>query len=173
MKKLLFLSFVLLAVAQLAFPLNMIWQTNRILNHGESIKLLINVNSSESLNKGEIIYPNYKHTYVPAKQGKTPGRGVRIFLILEHKENGYHIPVSYTTERPTENVIYVLATVSSVDSDEQRVFFNWPIREFKLTETVVFPADETDMPDYATINAILSAKALNGKMIPEGVEIVN
>lgn len=134
-----FIIFIVVALAQLTIPAQMIFNQEGILKNGTAFKFKTEPIDPSDPFKGKYIYLNYDVRSV-ASNDTSWSRQEDIYVTIKNDSLGFVKAETVTREIPkTGN--YVKAKVDWYNNREGMLFFTFPFNEFYMNETKAYDAE--------------------------------
>lgn len=135
MKKFLWLSLALVALAQLYVPAKMILGRENVLKEGKEFLFKTAPIDPNDPFRGKYVVLNYTNNEFPVKDTtQTWHYGEKVFVALEKNEEGFAVINNVTKELPEEETDYVQATIGYVNNQEKNLFIDFPFNRFYMEE---------------------------------------
>ena len=141
-KKIVFVVFCLVVVAQLYVPAKMIFDRNDILITGKPFKFkAAPIDPSDPL-RGKYIVLNFEATTTDAPKGTTWAYDSPVYLELTHDSNGYAKISSVYQEAPMDRSDYVEAKVAYFNDNLNTLSIEYPFNRYYMEESKAQDAED-------------------------------
>ena len=162
-KKILFTTFILVALIQLAVPGKMIWDKEKILESGKEFKFETAPVDPTDPFRGKYIILDYKESTIRIDSANTWTEGDRIYIILKTDPKGFAKVDYVSKEKPTNNPDFVKAKVQFVSGLAFKTLnVAYPFDRFYMEESKAYDAEqeymESQIDSTKTTYAVVSIK---------------
>jgi len=142
----LLVAFLLVALAQLFVPAQMIWSRETILNEGEEFKFRTAPIDPNDPFRGKYITLRFKAEEIEVADAQDWEHGQEIFVQLKTDDQGFAKPESVVKNKPAASELpFVKATVQHVNTLDGKatLFINFPFDRFYMEESKAPEAEQT------------------------------
>lgn len=140
-KKVLLIAFVLIALAQLYVPANMVLQRNDILKTGKEFRFRTAPVDPYDPFRGKYISLNFSDTSFPVSDTAGWSSGETVFAVLGEDANGMARVKSIHRHEPEGTGDYLKTTVRYVSSSPAMVHLEYPFNRLYMEESKAYPAE--------------------------------
>ncbi|MBK8954170.1 MAG: GDYXXLXY domain-containing protein [Saprospiraceae bacterium] len=136
LNKIIFPSFLLLAIIQLSIPVKMIMDQEGILNSGTEFRMKAMLAYPESGLSGRYIRVSYENEKFPIGENSSWQKGEIAFVVFKSNEPGFASIDTILKSKPEGSSNYVKAKVKYIQKDQlNEVYLEFPFEKFFLEET--------------------------------------
>lgn len=180
--KILFLVFILLAIAQIIVPAKMVFDSESTLSSGKEYRFRTAPVDPLDYFRGKYVSLSFREVTWETRDSVSMEYGDEVFVVLGTDGSGYAVIRDIVMEEP-EAVDYVRATIVSKDPafNYYKVTIEYPFNRFYMDEFKALDAElayreATTVSDaYAVVrvkdgNAVIDDVILDGKTIKEAAE---
>lgn len=135
-KRILLIAFLLVALAQLAIPVKMIWDREEVLDHGTLYKFRTAPVDPNDPFRGKYIALTFRDNTVEITDGEEWTVGETIYVSLTTDSNGYAKIDFLSKEMPSGQPDVMKAKVRYVTDDQPRkLIIDYPFDRFYMEES--------------------------------------
>lgn len=183
-KKILLLSFFLVALVQLYVPSKMIWDKEEVLRTGTEHKFRTAPVDPNDPFRGKYITLRFDNNLVNTPSEDNWKIGESIYVSITTDDKGFAKIEDVSKKKPTENQEFIKATVRSVlETNPRRLTIDYPFDRYYMEESKAYEAEQayresnrdTLEVTYALVsikngNAVLKDVLIDGTSIKEIVK---
>ncbi|MFK7922277.1 MAG: GDYXXLXY domain-containing protein [Bacteroidia bacterium] len=175
--------FVVLAIAQIYFPVSMIWQQEETINNGQAFRFETAPVDPNDPFRGKYITLRFTAEEFYSDQSSTLPNAGKVFVLLGEDEEGFAKVESVQVERPTEGQHYISAEIWGNYEEDNWVRLKFPFERYYMEESKAYEAElahrrsrrDSTQKTYALVmvqegNSALEDVVLDGVSIKEVVE---
>ncbi|MBO6532832.1 MAG: GDYXXLXY domain-containing protein [Muricauda sp.] len=173
------IAFVVLALAQLVIPANMIWQQEQLLEHGTEYKFKTAPVDPNDLFRGKYITLSYEASSFDVGNEMDWDHGQAVYVELTTDQKGFAKIASISHGAPDHTEAYVEGSILFVTRNgSNRVTIGYPFDRFYMEESKAQPAEvtyqtaqrDTTKTTYALVR-VKNGKAVLKNVLIDGVPI--
>ena len=179
--KAIFPLFILVALAQLFVPAQMIWNKEDVLETGKAFKFKTAPIDPNDPFRGKYIYLSFDNVRVEIPKDNDWKRGESIYALLTENEEGFAEITSISRTKPKETQDFVTAKVAFIDiysKEKTTMTVRYPFERFYMEESKARDAEliyresqrDTTKTTYALVHIKNGAAVLKDVLI-DGVPI--
>lgn len=161
-KQLLFTFFGLMVVTQLAIPISLIFQNNKVLKNGTEFCFRLQPIDPIDPFRGEFIILNFTDNTFNKNLSEGEERDLK-YVLIENNEDGFAHITGFSSEKPSNTNNYLELPIDY--STETEYIFNFPFDRFYMAENKAQKAEDLyfeTLNDSSSINYAV-VKINNGK----------
>lgn len=135
-KNILITLFLLVVLAQLFVPLQMIYNQEDIINTGKTVKFQCEPIDPNDPFRGKYITLNFKENGIKVKNTKYWKSNETVFAEIAISKDGFAKIQSISKTEPTDNSIYVKAKINYIGdyNNENKIYLDLPFNRFYMNE---------------------------------------
>lgn len=183
-KKIIWPAFVLMSLAQLYIPFQMIMGKEKVLQTGKEFRFKAAPVDPYDAFRGKYITLSYEQNAYQVANAEEWYSGDVIYVALSDNNEGFATISNVTKEVPAGTSDYVKATISYIMSDSiSNVVIEYPFDRFYMEESKAYNAElaynesvrDTNMTTYAIVkikngDAVISDVIVNGMPVKEAAK---
>lgn len=177
MKKLLILAFAVVALAQWAAPLSMIWKNEQVLKKGKVFRFL-----TEPVDPADPLRGRYVSLSFSADTFRTSNTsftgGIEAYAEIQIDAKGYAYIKALYHSAPDNTSDYVKVIVSYYSAHDQNVYVNFPFEEFYMdeykapeAESLYFKSNSDSTANTYALVHIYKGKAVTSDLVINGKSV--
>ena len=171
-KKLLFVFFGIMVIAQLWVPASMIFQNTKVLQDGEEFHFKLQPIDPTDPFRGEYIILNFMDDgYFEVDSSEEWHYETTVYAIIKNNEEGYAYVADVQKKAPQDLSNYLVLPIESAYGNS--LYFNYPFDRFYMSENKAKKTEdlyfETLRDSTSTNYAVVSIK--NGKAVLKDVQV--
>ncbi len=176
-KNIIIILFLLVVIAQLFVPSQMIYNQEDILNTGKIVKFQCEPIDPNDPFRGKYITLNFKETGIKVKNLKYWNSNETVFAKIETSKDGFAKIKSISKTEPTDNSIYLELKINYITeyNNDNKIYLDFPFNRFYMNEYKAKNAEkvyaESTIDTTKIAYAVVATK--NGKAIIKDVLIDN
>jgi|KBSMisStandDraft_5_1062788.scaffolds.fasta_scaffold01316_5 uncharacterized membrane-anchored protein len=143
MKRILIIIFIGFAFLQWIVPLKMIYDNQKIINKGRTVKFKTAPLDPSNPFIGKYVLLKFDEETIKTNSNKLLSRGEEIFVSLSEDNRGFVHPIGLSKVAPQNGKLYVKANVyySQFEGNQQSVMLDYPFNKFYMDEYKVPKAE--------------------------------
>ncbi|UPT70597.1 MAG: GDYXXLXY domain-containing protein [Flavobacterium sp. JAD_PAG50586_2] len=180
-KSIVLIAFILVVIAQLFVPIQMINSQEDVLTTGKTLKFKMAPIDPYDAFRGKFIYLNFANDRIPVNNETRKLKYNDEIFVTFRDSAGYALPVSASKTKPVSTSEYIKAKVDYVDnravlkfnsavnrSNRLYVYFDYPFNRFYMNEDKAPEAEKA----YATASRDLKENVYAEVAIKNGIGVV-
>lgn len=179
-KSILLIAFILVVIAQLLVPIQMIRNQEDILTTGKILKFKTAPIDPYDAFRGKFIYLDFADDKIPVNDDTRKLKYNDDIYVIFRDSSGYALPLSASLSEPNSSSVYIKAKVNYVDSraikinksinhrDKLHVYIDYPFNRFYMNEHKAPEAEKA----YNSANRNLKGNVYAEVAIKNGVGVV-
>jgi uncharacterized membrane-anchored protein len=175
-KNIVIILFLIVVMAQLFVPSQMIYNQEDIINTGKIVKFQCEPIDPNDPFRGKYITLNFKENRIKVKNFKNWNNNEIVYAIIETSTEGFAKIKSISKTEPIDNSIYLKLKINYIaEYDDNKIYLDFPFNRFYMNENKAKKAEEVYAESIIDTTKIAYALVAtkNGKAVIKDVLIDN
>jgi uncharacterized membrane-anchored protein len=175
-KNIVIILFLIVVMAQLFVPSQMIYDQEDIINTGKIVKFQCEPIDPNDPFRGKYITLNFKENRIKVKNFKNWNNNEIVYAIIETSTEGFAKIKSISKTEPIDNSIYLKLKINYIaEYDDNKIYLDFPFNRFYMNENKAKKAEEVYAESIIDTTKIAYALVAtkNGKAVIKDVLIDN